>query len=67
MHDLVLAIIETQTVPSRVFTPSARIEVLAGVTGKVAQAFHFVLHGMGVHDIHNHGDAPFMGLVDELL
>ena len=65
VYDFVLAVIEAQTVPRRVFAPSARIEILAGVTGKVAQAFHFVLHGVGVHDVHNHGNAHFMCLVDE--
>ena len=46
MEHFVLAIVEAERIPSRVLATFATIEVLAWVTGKVAQTFHFVLHGM---------------------
>ena len=43
------------------------IEILVGVAGQVAQSFHLVLHGMGVYDVHDDGNAVLVGRVDEFL
>ena len=45
----------------------AGIEELVGVATKVAQAFHLVLYGMRVNDVHNHGHAILVSRVNEFL
>ena len=45
----------------------AGIEVLVGVASQIAKAFHLVLHGMAVHNVHYHRYAFLMCGVDELL
>ena len=67
VEHLILAVVKTQAVPSRMLATVALIEILAGVAGKVAQALHFVLHGMRMHDVHDDGQSQLMCLVDELL
>ena len=47
------------------FVATAGIEKLIGVAGQIAQALHFVFHGMRVDDVHNDGDAMAVGRVDE--
>ena len=46
VNHLVLAIVKAERIPCRMFTTSALIEILARITGKVAQSFHLVLHGV---------------------
>ena len=47
--------------------PSATcVKKLAGIAGQIAEAFHFVLYGMALHQIHNHCDAVTVSFVDEL-
>ena len=42
------------------------IEVKVVATVETAKALHFVLHGVRVHDVHYHGNAHLVRLVDEL-
>ena len=67
MDNVVLAIIEAEAVPCRMLVSVAGIEILVGVAGQVAQAFHLVLHGVRVDDIHHHGYSHLVGCVDERL
>ena len=46
VNHLVLAIVKAERIPCRMLTTSALIEILARITGKVAQSFHLVLHGV---------------------
>ena len=65
MQNLVLAVVEAETVPSRMLTTVALIEVLTGIASEVGKAFHLVLHSMAVHDVHNDGKAHAMRLIHE--
>ena len=56
-----------EAVPCRMLTAVTLAEILARVTGKVAQSLVFILHGMAVYDIHHHGDSHGMSLIDERL
>ena len=46
-------------------TPVSLAEILARVAGKVAQPLVLILHGMAVYDVHDHGNAHRVSLVDE--
>ena len=46
MNDLVLSIIEAKSVPFRLLAALSLIKILARITGKVAQSFYLVLHGV---------------------
>ena len=46
VQHLVLAVVEAEAVPCRMLAPASRIEILVGVSGKVAQSLNLVLHGM---------------------
>ena len=46
VNHLVLAIVKAERIPCRMLTTSALIEILARITGKVAQSFYLVLHGV---------------------
>ena len=47
--------------------PPVAIEVLVFSSVKASQSLNLVLHGVRVHDVHNHGNACLMGIVDEVL
>ena len=67
MYNLVFAIIEAETIPSWMLVAIARIEILVRVASQIAESLHLILHGVRMHDVHNHGDAILMGCVYELL
>ena len=67
VNHLILTIIKAEAVPCRMLTAVTLAEILARVTGKVAQSLVFILHGMAVYDIHHHGDSHGVSLIDERL
>ena len=67
MDNIILAVVEAQAVPGRMFVTVTGIEELIGVAAEIAEAFHFVLDGMAVDDIHDNRQPHFMGGVNELL
>ena len=62
----ILAVIEAQRVPCRVFALAIAVEVQVARAVKAAQALDLVLHRMGVHDVHDNGHAGGMGVIDEV-
>ena len=46
VYDFILSVVETERIPCRMFAAVTLIEVLAGIAGKVAQTFHFVLYSV---------------------
>ena len=65
MHHVVLAVIEAEAVPSRMFVAFAGIEILVGVASQIAESLHLVLHSVAVYDIHDDGDAVLVCLIDK--
>ena len=65
VEHFVLAVVEAKAVPCGMLSAVALVEVLAGVAGKVCQAFHLILHSMAVHDVHDDSKAHAVRLVDE--
>ena len=65
VEHLVLAVIEAEGVPCRVFAAGVGIEVCGACAVDACYPLVLVLHGVGVHDVHYHGDAEFVGAVDE--
>ena len=49
------------------FTSCAGVEVLIRITGKIAQAFHFILYCMRMNDVHNHCNTQSVCGIDQLL
>ena len=66
MEHLVLAVIEAKRIPRRVFAPLVVVEIEVVRAIEAAKAFQLVLHGVAVHDVHDHGDAHLVRLVDQL-
>jgi len=67
MYDIILSIVEAKTVPCRMFVTVTGIEILIRITCQIAQPFHLILHGMGMHNIHNDGNALLMRCIDKCL
>ena len=68
VEHLVFAIVKAQRVPCRVLAaPGVGVEIKVHRAVQTADALVLVLHGMGVHDVHNHGNSHAVGIVDELL
>ena len=44
----------------------AWIEILVGVASQIAQAFHFILDGMALHQVHDDSDTVLVGFINEL-
>ncbi len=65
MHHLILAVVKTKAVPSRMLVPVARIEILVGITGQIAKTLHLVLHSVTVYNIHNDGNTIGMGRINQ--
>ena len=65
VHHLVLAVVKAEAVPCGMLTPVSLAEILARVAGKVAQPLVLIFHGMAVYDVHDHGNAHRVSLVDE--
>ena len=49
------------------FTAAVAIEILVVAAIEAAEAFNLIFHRMRMHDIHNHGYAELMGIVDKVL
>ena len=65
MNNFIFSIVKAKRIPCRMFTTGTRIEILVRITGKVTQPFYFILHCMGVNDVHDNSDAHAMGCVNE--
>ena len=65
MNDIIFAIIETKTIPSRMHTAIAGIEVLMGIAGKIAQTFYFIFYSVRVDNIHYDGNTLLMSCINE--
>ncbi len=63
----VLAVVEAERIPCRVLAARVAVEVEVVAAVEAAEALDFVLDGVRVHDVHDHGDAHRVRLVDELL
>ena len=66
MEHVVFAVIEAQTVPSRVFVAVAFIEKLIRVARQIAQAFDFIFNGVAVNNIHNDADTHLVSRVNHV-
>ena len=67
VQHLVLSIVETKAVPSRMLTTLTLAEVLTWVAGKVCQAFHLVLHCMAMNNIHHYSNAHAVSRINQRL
>ena len=67
VQHLVLAVVEAQRVPCRVLMAVTGIEELVGVSCQIAKALDLVFHGMRVYNIHDDGNAHFVGCVNHFL
>ncbi len=66
VEHLVLAVVEAERVPCRMLAAAGvGMEILVHGAVEASEAFVFVLDGMAVHDVHDHGDAAAVGVVDE--
>ena len=66
VQHLVLAIVEAQRVPRRMFALGrVGVEILVYGTVEAPKALVFVFDGVAVHDIHDYGNAALVGIVDE--
>ena len=63
----ILAIVEAQRVPRRVFASTVAIEILVVGAIESTEPLGFIFHRVGMHNIHNHRHALCMGIVDEVL
>ncbi len=63
MDDIVLPVVEAKAVPGRVLMAFTGIEILVGVTRKIGQPLHFVLHGVGMYNVHDDGNSQPVSLV----
>jgi hypothetical protein len=67
MYHFVLAIIPAKGIPRLVFPTVAHVKELPGIPSVHAQSLQFIFNGMGMHDIHDHGDAMSMSFIDQFL
>ena len=65
MEHFVLAVVEAQTVPCRVLTATAVMEILIARAVEIAQTLQLVLHYMAVHEVHDDMNTPSVRVVDE--
>lgn len=66
MNHFILSIVEAKTVPCWMLMTVAWIEILVGVASQIAQAFHFILNGMALHQVHDDSDTVLVGFINEL-
>ena len=62
---LVLAVVEAERVPCRMFAARVAVEILVVAAVEASESFHLVFYGVGMHDVHNHGNAAAVGVIDE--
>ena len=67
MDHFILTIVKAKAVPGRMFMPAARVKILIRVARKVAKPFYFILNGMRMHQVHNHGNAHLMSRIHKRL
>ncbi len=67
MYDLILSIVKTKAVPRRMFVTGSGVKELIGVTGQIAQPFHFILDSMTLNQIHDDRNAVLMGFINKSL
>ena len=65
VHHLVLAVVEAERIPRRVFAAVVAVEVEVVGAVQTAEAFVLILHGVRVHDVHDDGDAGSVSGIDE--
>ena len=65
MQHFILAIIEAEGVPSRVFTAVTVMEILVTRTVEITETFQFILNSMAMHEVHDDVDTATMGIIDE--
>ena len=65
MEHAVFSVVEEKRVPCRMLAASVAIEIEVVAAVEPAETLHLILHGVGVHDIHNHGNAELVSLVDK--
>lgn len=66
MHHIVRPIIEAKAVPSRMQSASACMEELRLTSAQIAKPFIGIPYRMAMHQIHNHGNAHLVSLVNKL-
>ena len=62
---VVFTIVKAKRVPSGMLVSIAWVEELVGISSQVAQSLHFILHGMRMNDVHNHGNAVLMSGINQ--
>ena len=67
MEHRVLAVVEEEGIPGGMFAAVVAVEVEVVAAVDAAEALDFVFHGVGMHEVHDHGDAELMAFVDEAL
>ena len=67
VQHIILSIVETQRIPCGMLMTITCIKELVGVTGKIAQALHFVLYRVRVYNIHNNRNTQLVGRINHLL
>ncbi len=65
VNHLVLAVVEAERIPCRVLAAPVAIEIEVVRSIESAQAFQFVFHGVGMNNIHNHGNTHGMRCIDK--
>ena len=64
MHYFVFTVVEAKWIPCRMFSASARIEILVRITCKVTQSFYLIFYGMRMNNVHNNGNTQFMSCIN---
>ncbi len=68
MQHFILSVVETQRVPCGVVAPrGVVVEILVGSAVEASETFVLVFYGVAVDNVHNHGNAPAVGVVDQRL
>ena len=65
MQHFVLAVVEAETIPSRVLTTGTVMEILITRTIEVTETLEFVLHRMAMHEVHDDMHTSAVSIVDE--
>lgn len=47
------------------FAARVAVEILVVAAVEASESFHLVFYGVGMHDVHNHGNAAAVGVIDE--
>ena len=65
MEHLVLAVIEAERIPCRMFAAAVAVKIQVMTAVEPSESLYFVLYSVRVDDIHYYRDTQLVGAVDQ--